>query len=164
MRKFLQFSRIQLGALTVVFLIGLLVGSTFLWAAPPQAWDYTIAGFLWVLLIAAGSGLVRAFRERIKRGEWQRCLALGCEMTFPLTTMYILGMVLASAGAAETALLANGTSVAGKPDLLVLVPVYYSVTLIIALLLGPAYMLTSPFGRVARARQPVSEREHTPHV
>lgn len=154
MTGFFRFSVFQLGALGASTVIGLIAGSSFLWAQPDRAWNILIAGFLWVLLIALGAGLARAVRERIQRGEWLRCLALGCEMTFPSTTLYILCVALASSGAPATAVLSDGTAVKGRPDMLALLPLLYSITLLVAVIIGPGYMLTSPFGTKPQPETP----------
>jgi hypothetical protein len=97
------------------------------------------------LIIATATGLARSMRERVQRGDWRHGLAIGCEMTFPTTTVYLLAVALASLGAADVTLL-NGEQVVGKPDMLMIAPIFYGITLALAVLIGPIYMLTSPFG------------------
>jgi hypothetical protein len=145
--KSLKFSAFQFGALAFSTIVGFIVGSSFMWANPEKAWNFFLAGFLWVLIISAGTGLARCVRERIQRGEWWRGLAVGCEMTFPTTTMYMLTVALASAGAVEATTLANGASLAVRPDMLLIAPVFYAVALAMAVFIGPVFMLTSPFGK-----------------
>ncbi len=152
LRRFFTFSAAQLVALGLCTLIGLIVGSSFLWTDLDRAWTNLVAGFLWVLVISAASSIVRFVRERIRRGEWRRGIALGCEMTFPTTTMYMLAIGMASLGAAEMI----------RPDLLMVAPIFYSITLVLAVLVGPVYMLTSPFGTLqTRPRTaPVRDDQH----
>lgn len=155
MSRFFKLSIFHLSALATSTVLGLIVGAMFVFVANPhRAWDALIAGFLWVMLVSAAMSIARFMRERIQRGEWRRCLALGMEMTFPATTLYILAVALVSAGAAETTILA-GTEIPRRPDLLTLAPVFYLATLALALFVGPAFMLTSPFGK---QQQPVPVR------
>jgi hypothetical protein len=130
----LRFGIFTLSALATSLVLGLLVGFSFFWAETNRAWDHMITGFLWVLLVAAAMGLGRFMRERVRRGEWRRSLSIAAEMTFPTTTLYLIGVAIASAGAGEI-----------RPDLLPMVPVYYSIALVVALFLGPFCMFTSPF-------------------
>jgi hypothetical protein len=141
-------------------ILGLLVGTSFVWARTDRAWDHMITGFLWVMLVAVGTGLVRSMRERIGRGEWRRSLAVGCEMTFPSTTMYLLGVALVSWIATATPLLSSANMVT-LTEVLRLAPVYYAIALAIALFLGPFCMLTSPYGRVY-VQNEQHPREHGP--
>jgi hypothetical protein len=144
--KFFKFSGFQLVGLALCTVVGLIVGSSFVWAAPSNAWTYLIMGFLWVLLISAATGLGRCVRERLQRGDWVRGIAIGSEMSFPNTTMFLLAVLLASLGAAETTVLSSGASVMSKPDMLMVAPIFYSITLAMAVIIGPVYTLTSPFG------------------
>jgi hypothetical protein len=144
--KHSRFSIFLLSALASSTLLGIIVGFSFWWAAPERAWDHLIAGFLWVMLIAVGTGLARSVRERIQRGEWRRGLAVGCEMTFPPVTLYMLAVALVSLGAAEVTILTDGTNVVSRPDMLAVAPIFYGVTMAVAVFIGPVYMLTSPFG------------------
>jgi hypothetical protein len=152
--RYFKFSGFLLVALALSTVLGLVVGSSFVWAAPSRAWEYLIAGFLWVLIVSVVTGLGRLLRERIRRGEWRRCLALGCEMTFPTTTMYLLAVALGSSSAAQVVTLPGGEQVVGRPDIISIAPIFYGGALVLALLLGPGYMLTSPF-----PRQPKAETE-----
>jgi vacuolar-type H+-ATPase subunit I/STV1 len=144
--KFLQFSRFHLAALGAASIIGLIVGYSFVWATPSRAWDFVIAGLLWVLLISGVMSLARCMQERLPRGDWWRGIAIGCEMTFPVITLYMLGLLLASLGAADMVVLADGSQVAGRPHVLEIAPLFYGISLLMALLLGPGYAWTSPFG------------------
>lgn len=135
-------------ALAVSALLGLIAGSSFLWADIERGWNLFLAGFLWTLISAAGTGLLRCVRERVRRDEWQRGLQIGAVMTFPLTTVYLLVVALLTAGVtADTVMLPGGGMVAAKPDMLAVAPICYAVTLLVAVLVGPVYVLTSPFGR-----------------
>lgn len=143
-----RLSRVHLLAMAVSTVLGLAAGSAFLWAAPRQAWGIFLAGFLWMLIVATATALVRCVRERLGRGEWRRGLALGCEMTFPPTTLFLLGAALASAGVQpEMLALSHGALVASKPDMLTVAPLFYTASLVMALVVGPLYVLTSPFKR-----------------
>lgn len=126
-------------------MLGLIGGSAFLWAGPDRAWDVFMAGFLWTLLVAVGSGLFRCFTERLRRGEWKRGIAIGCEMSFPLTTLYMVAAALITALISEDYVLHNGTVVTSKPDMLLVAPLFYACTLVVAIVIGPVYVLTSPF-------------------
>lgn len=135
-------------ALAVSGLLGLIAGSAFLWASIERAWNIFLAGFLWTLISAAGTALLRCVRERLRYGDWRRGLQIGSVMTFPLTTLYLLMVGLTSAGArSDLALLADGSSVARRPDLIAVAPVLYGITLLLAFFVGPLYALTSPYGR-----------------
>jgi hypothetical protein len=158
MTKFFRFSIFQLVALILSTILGIIVGSSFIWAEPGQGWTFLVAGFLWVLLISAGCGLGRFVRERVQRGEWRRCFAIGCEMTFPTTTLYMLGVALASLGAADVTTLASGELAMGRPDMLMVAPIFYVIALVLALLIGPVFMLTSPFGVKAQPARVESEQ------
>ncbi len=147
--QYFKFSGFLLAALALSTVLGLVVGSSFVWADTERAWEYLMAGFLWVLIVSVVTGLGRLIRERIRRGEWRRCLALGCEMTFPTTTMYLLAVALGSSGAAQVVTMPDGEQVAGRPDIIAIAPILYGGALALALLLGPGYMLTSPFPRRA---------------
>lgn len=153
---------LQVGGLVASTIVGLIVGAAFIWARPERAWDHLISGFLWVLIIATGTGIVRGVRERVGRGEWRRCIALGLGMTFPLTTAYLVAVWLVSLAAPETRTLADGTVVMGRPDMLAVAPLLYGMTLLLAVLLGPVYMLTSPFG-VKYATSGTQEQVASPH-
>jgi hypothetical protein len=135
-------------ALGVSALLGLIAGSAFFWADTERGWNLFLAGFLWTLISAAGTGLLRCVRERVHRDEWRRGMWIGAVMTFPLTTAYLLVFALLTAGVTgDPVTLPNGGVVAAKPELLVVAPICYAMTLIVALLVGPVYVLTSPFGR-----------------
>ncbi len=135
-------------ALAVSALLGLIAGSSFFWADTERGWNLFLAGFLWTLISAAGTGLLRCVRERVHRDEWLRGLQIGAVMTFPLTTIYLLVVGLLTAGiTGDPVTLPNGGVVAARPELLVVAPICYVMTLIVALLVGPVYVLTSPFGR-----------------
>jgi hypothetical protein len=144
--KFFKFSVFQLISLALSVVVGAIVGSSFVWAPPENAWTYLMVGFLWVLIISAATGLGRCVRERLQRGDWVRGIAIGSEMSFPNTTMFLLGVMLSSLNAPETTVLASGASVVSKPDLVMIVPIFYSITLAMAIIIGPVYTLTSPFG------------------
>ena len=136
----------QLIGMAISSVLGLFAGSAFLWAEPRQAWSIFLAGFLWTLIAATGTALVRCVRERLQRGEWRRSAILGLAMTFPPTTFYMLGAALASAGIqAEQIVQPNGVIIASKPDMLSVAPIFYSASLAIAFIVGPFYALTSPF-------------------
>jgi hypothetical protein len=144
--RFFKVSVVQLGALVLSTIIGLVVGSSFVWGEAEHAWNHLYTGFLWVLIVSAGTGLARCVQEKVQRGEWWRGVAVGCEMSFPNTTMYMLAVFLASLGAADVATLADGASVMNRPDMLLVAPLFYAITLGIAFIIGPVYVLTSPFG------------------
>lgn len=132
-------------ALIASTVIGLLAGSSFFWAPPDQAWYHLITGFLWVLIVASGTGLAQSVRSRVQRGEWFKALTVGCSMTFPPTTVYIVMVLLTSMWAAEFLILPDGSRVAGRPDLFLIAPMFYTPTLVMAFVVGPGFMLTSPF-------------------
>lgn len=134
-----------MGALALSTLLGLAVGVSFNYAGPVRAWDNLIAGFLWVLIVATAAALARFFRERVRRGEWRRGLAIMAEVTLLPTTVFILMVGVASIGAAEVATLPDGARVASRPNMLALAPIFYGVALVLALALGPLCILTSPF-------------------
>lgn len=144
----LRVSKIQFAGLVISSLLGVVAGSAFLWAVPDRAWNIFLAGFLWTLLVAAGTAIVRCVRERVQHGDWWRGIAVGCEMTFPLTTLYMLAVALVTAGIPAGQLVQTGQMmVAAKPDLLAVAPVFYAASLVLAVVVGPVYVLTSPFGR-----------------
>jgi hypothetical protein len=161
MAKLQKVSVFQIATMITSVVLGLIVGSSFIWAAPGRAWDNLIAGFLWVMLVAVAMGLAQFFvRERLRRDQWWRGIGLGCEMTFPATTLYMLLVALASASAAETTAGAGGTLVLSRPDMLALAPLFYGVTLAVAIFIGPVCVWTSPFGmhKPAPTVEPVSEQ------
>lgn len=141
-------SWVQLVGLGLSTLLGLVAGSAFYWAVPERAWSIFLAGFLWTLMVAAGTALVRCVRERLGRGDWWHGLAVGCEMTFPLTTLYMLAVALVTVGlpANETAQVGS-VLVATRPNLLAIAPVFYASSLVVGVVVGPVYVLTSPFRR-----------------
>lgn len=143
-----RLSIIHLMGLGISTALGLAAGSAFGWAAPGQAWNMFLAGFLWTLIVAVGTAVVRCMREQVQRGDWWRGIAVGCEMTFPLTTMYMLAVALITLRVpAESFTQANGLPITSKPDLLTIAPVFYTASLVLAILVGPGYALTSPFRR-----------------
>ncbi len=141
-------SAIHLVGLGISLILGLFAGSAFWWASPEQAWNIFLAGFLWTLLTAMGTAIVRFMRERVQRGDWWHGIAIGCEMTFPLTTLYMLGVVLMTLSLPAGGMVEiRGLMVASRPHMLAVAPVFYTVSLVLAIVLGPLYALTSPFKR-----------------
>jgi hypothetical protein len=107
-----------------------------------------LAGFLWTMIVAAGTALVRCVRERLPRGAWVRGIAMGCEMTFPLTTLYMLAVALVTLGVpADGATQVGNVMIAARPDFLAVAPVFYAASLVLGVVVGPVYVLTSPFRR-----------------
>jgi hypothetical protein len=134
----------QKAALGLSSFIGVLVGIAFLQDDPRPAWTCLFGGFLTVMLIMGITGLGRCVQQRIRRGEWRRCLILGSTATFPATTCYILAVWLVSLGTRHEPMMLDGFPLS-HPSLLAVAPGVYLVTLVLALLVGPGYMLTSPF-------------------
>lgn len=132
-------------AMAVSVVLGLIGGSAYLWA-PERAGSLFMAMFLWTLLSATGTALARCVIERVRRGELKRGLLIGFEMSFPLTTCYLVTVALVSAGApVEAAVPGADVLTAMRPDVLAVAPICYAATLVVALITGPLYALTSPF-------------------
>ncbi len=146
LRQQLQVTPLHLVAMLISMLLGLVAGSSFLWAAPRQAWSIFLAGFLWTLIVSLGAALLRCQREQLRRGEWLRGVVLGCMMIFPQTTLYMLAVALILAGVeANVSVQAYDVFVANKPDWLEVAPIFYAASLVMVLVVGPLYVLTSPF-------------------
>ncbi|GEM_PF-655447 len=144
----LRLSAVHLAGLGISTLLGVVAGSAFYWAAPERAWNIFLAGFLWTMIVAAGTALVRCVRERLPRGAWVRGIAMGCEMTFPLTTLYMLAVALLTLGIpADEATQVGNVMLAARPDFLAVAPVFYAASLVLGVVVGPVYVLTSPFRR-----------------
>lgn len=126
-------------------LLGLISGASFHLSTPERAWDHLIAAFLWVLMITTGTGLARSFLAQLRRGEWRRGWRLGAEIAFPATTCFVAALALVSAPAQMSTVLASGAVVASRPDMLTLIPLFYGLALLPALLVGPLFVLTSPY-------------------
>lgn len=114
--------------LGVSALLGAIGGTAFSWAGPEQAWNLFTAAFLWTLIAAAGTTLGRFAGERLRRGAWQRGLWLASTQSFPLTTMF----------------LAVAFALGAQLTLLVL-PVLYGCTLVVALALFALGVFGSPY-------------------
>lgn len=142
--------------------LGLLAGFSFVWAGPDDGSNHLITAFLWVLIASTAMTIAYATVNRVQRGEWLRCLELGAVMMLLPTTLYLLGLVLAAGGAASTVLLPDGSNVAGRPDVLNVAPILYGAALLMAVLVGPGYMLTSPYKRPTAAA-PVPASNHHEH-
>jgi hypothetical protein len=141
-------SSVQLIALAICSVLGIIAGAAFIWLSPTMARNIFLAGFLWTLLVEMGSGIGRCVYERVCKGEWRRALALGFEMTFPATTMYLAMVVLLTLGfAAKPVVTAGGEMAVTRPDILATAPILYAVTLVVALMLVIGSVLTSPFPR-----------------
>ncbi len=81
-----------------------------------RAWNIFLAGFLWTLLLATATALVRCVRERLQRGDrWNGMEQVGNVM---VTT---------------------------RPYLLAVAPVFYASSLLVAIAVGPVHAPTSPF-------------------
>ena len=139
---------VHMAGLAISTGLGLIAGSSFLWATPDRAWNIFLAGFLWTLLLATATALVRCVREQLQRGDWWNGIALGLEMTFPLTTLYIIGVGIITIGLPADGMEQVGTvMVTTRPNLLVVAPAFYASSLVVAIVVGPVYALTSPFRR-----------------
>lgn len=128
--------------------LGLISGSAFGWAPSGRAWSIFLAGFLWTMIVALGTTLARCLKERVRRGQWRRGLVLGCVMTFPPTTLYMLAAVLVSAGLqAIGAVQPPPVGAPGGPitEILTIAPIFYATSLGMAVMTGPLYAWTSPF-------------------
>lgn len=132
-------------------LLGIIAGSAFYWAALDLAWNIFIAGFLWTLIVGVGSLIAQFVCEQVRQGEWRRGLVIACKAMLPPTTLYMLTVTLVTIGIAAERELVPGV-LPDKPHMLTIVPLFCLITLVIALLLGSAYVLTSPF-RPAEVRR-----------
>ncbi len=134
-----------LSAMVASTILGLISGASFHFSSPERAWDHLIAACLWVLMITTGTGLARSFLARLRPGEWRRGWRIGLEMAFPAMTCFVVALALVSAQARVTQVLASGAVVAGRPDVLALLPLFYGLALLPAVLVGPLFVLTSPY-------------------
>ncbi len=141
-----QLTWMHLVGFGVSSVLGVLAGSSFVWANPRQAWSVVLAGFLWTLIVAVATTIVRYVRERLRRGEWTRGLLVSFEMALPPVTIYMIAAGLMSMLAPETeTMLVSGVMMSARPDWLMVVPVFYAAALAAALVIGLLYILTSPY-------------------
>ncbi|MEI8165915.1 MAG: hypothetical protein WCG26_06035 [Chloroflexales bacterium] len=123
-------SSVFLSSFAVSAMLGCVGGVALRMAAPVHAWNIFTAMFLWTLMVAAGTTIARFTVERVRRGNWRHGLWLAYVQSFPLTTVFLL--VAASFGGALN---------------LMMIPVTYGCTLVVALVMSALGVLTSPYTR-----------------
>jgi len=133
------------GALWVAGLWGFVAGVMFNIGAVERAWMIFVGGYQTVLLLAALVIVLRSVGEEIKRGEWNRALALGLGTTMALTALYLAGAFLLSAHLPSGSVpVAEGVTVQRKPEIGVIGPGFMLASMSVGVVLGPGFLAFAP--------------------
>jgi hypothetical protein len=115
-------------AAAVSALLGLIGGSAVYWLEQ-RSFSIYIAGLLWTLISAIGTGFGRCAGERLPRGAWRRCLWIAGVQTFPLVTVYLM----------------IALALQPRAELFATIPIIYTCTLGVALFIALSWGFTSPY-------------------
>ena len=90
-------SRPLLVSLAVAAVLGLIGGSSVHWLPPVAAWNVYVAAVLWMAIGCAGTAIVRATAERLRRYDWRHAARLAFGQTLPHGTLFLSCALLAGA-------------------------------------------------------------------
>lgn len=123
---------------------GLIAGRMFHSGNLPLAWTAFIFGYVAVLTMELGLAFFLCYRSRLRRGDYRGGFHIGLASAFSLTTVFLGGIALTTLGLESGTVYFNGTVLRTRPDLLYQMPIFYGCSLLVGLISGPLYALTSP--------------------